>query len=147
MSDGRVGIERLIFTYAERMDAGDFAGVAALFENASYGAAGQPGLSGSEQIRRVLDGMVILYDGIPRTKHVSTNVQIEIDERNATATSRSYFSVLQSVRSGSIQVVAAGRYHDRFERVEGAWRFVERQILMDLLGDLSEHLRAAPVRS
>jgi hypothetical protein len=33
-----------------------------------------------------------------------------------------------------------GRYEDRFERVGGAWRWSERLIHVDQLGDVSEHL-------
>jgi len=41
--------------------------------------------------------------------------------------------------------VASGRYHDRFERVDGIWRFSERDFTMvDLVGDLSHHLTIDP---
>ena len=39
-----------------------------------------------------------------------------------------------------IQAILCGRYHDAFERVGGAWRFADRLILPDLVGDLSRHL-------
>src|SRR5215211_3924199 len=32
------------------------------------------------------------------------------------------------------------RYHDRFEKVDGAWRFADRLVFSDLVGDLSQHL-------
>ena len=41
-----------------------------------------------------------------------------------------------------LQAILCGRYHDAFERVGGAWRFADRLILPDLVGDLSRHLRA-----
>jgi hypothetical protein len=35
-----------------------------------------------------------------------------------------------------------GRYHDAFDRRDGAWRFVVRDYsLLDLIGDLSHHDR------
>jgi len=39
-----------------------------------------------------------------------------------------------------LQAILCGRYHDAFERVGGAWRFADRLILPDLVGDLSRHL-------
>ena len=36
------------------------------------------------------------------------------------------------------------RYHDRFARIDGEWRFVERDYRqLDFTGDLSQHLRIA----
>jgi 3-phenylpropionate/cinnamic acid dioxygenase small subunit len=141
----RDAIERLLFLYAERMDAGDFAAVGALFAHARYGAGDGPlALSGAE-VEAVNRSLVILYDdGTPRTRHVTTNVVVDADEAGGTASARSSFTVLQQVPGGPLEAVAAGRYHDRFERADGAWRFAERRILLDLVGDLSRHLRRAP---
>jgi hypothetical protein len=36
--------------------------------------------------------------------------------------------------------VLAGRYEDRFARVGGRWRFTERVVTPELLGDLSDHM-------
>lgn len=145
--DSRHEIEKLIYTYAERIDLGDFDGVARLFASATYAAAGRPALSGSEQVCSVLTAMVKLYDGIPRTKHVTTNVIVEVDQSGAQARARSYFSVLQSAPEGIVRVVVAGRYHDRFEKDSAAWRFTERVVFMDLVGDVSDHLRTVPSRA
>jgi hypothetical protein len=80
-------------------------------------------------------------DGTPKTKHVITNVMVEIDEVSASATGRSYFTVLQAVPGAlALQPVIAGRYHDRFETVGGRWRFAARHMLVDLVGDLSQHM-------
>jgi 3-phenylpropionate/cinnamic acid dioxygenase small subunit len=148
VSRSRDEISRLIFSYAERLDLGDFAAVGSLFEHASYGAAEGPPLRGSAAVEKAIHDLVKLYDdGTPRTKHVTTNLVIEIDEQAGTASARSYFSVLQSVEDKPIQPIVAGRYHDRFKRAARGWRFTERRIYMDLLGDLSGHLRSPPGRS
>ena len=84
---------------------------------------------------------VILYDGVPNTKHVISNVTIEIADDRASASARSYFTVLQGRPDFALQPIIAGRYHDRFERADGEWRFADRQIIPDLIGDLSHHLR------
>lgn len=133
-------IEALVYRYAERMDGGDFAGVAALFDGAVYRAAGGPELIGAAALESTLKAMVRLYDGVPSTKHVTTNLVIRIDADGAHATARSYFTVLQALADFPLQVIVAGRYEDRFTNRDGAWRFAERVVSMDLRGDLSRHL-------
>lgn len=143
MSAPRDAISALIFTYAERVDAGDLAGVAALFHDATFGSAQGGTYRGSAAVLEVLSRLVILYaDGTPRTKHVTTNLVIELDEVSAGATARSYFTVLQATDGLPLQPIIAGRYHDRFVGDAGAWRFDERVITIDLVGDLSRHLRS-----
>ena len=134
-------IENLIATYAELVDDGDFAGVGILLADATFtGSAGS--VSGRDAIETMLRDTLIVYDdGTPRTKHVTTNVAIEVDESAGTAVSRSYFTALQALPDLTLQPIVSGRYHDRFERCEGRWRFVERHVRTDLLGDVSHHLR------
>ncbi|MFT5442486.1 MAG: 3-phenylpropionate/cinnamic acid dioxygenase small subunit [Myxococcota bacterium] len=142
MSDSQREIENLLYTYAERIDLGDFEGVADLFEHAvitSPGAARGPG--GRAAALAVYQQSTRLYpDGTPRTKHVTTNAIIEVDEANDRATSRAYFTVFQCLEDFPLQAIISGRYHDQFERVDGCWRFTERMMLPELLGDLSRHL-------
>ena len=138
-------IQHLIHRYAELLDAGDLDGVGQLFEHARYGAGDGALVMTGDQVAEVNKSLVILYeDGTPRTKHVTSNLILEVDEEAGTAASRSYFTVLQQVGVGPLQPIVAGRYHDRFERVAGAWRFSERRIFVDLAGDLSRHLRSVP---
>jgi hypothetical protein len=141
MSGDETAITRLIFAYAERLDLGDFAGVAQLFEHATYRSSAGGHYTGAAAVLEVLERLVQRYDGIPRTKHVITNVTIDVAAAAYTATARSYFTVLQATDSLPLQAVICGRYHDRFECVHHAWRFVDRMILVDLIGDLSAHLR------
>jgi len=92
-----------------------------------------------------VDAAVVLVklhaDGTPRTKHVTTNVIVEIDDAAGTATARSYFTVFQRTDAVPLQAIVAGRYHDRFARAGEGWRFTDRLIYMDLVGDLHDHLR------
>jgi 3-phenylpropionate/cinnamic acid dioxygenase small subunit len=136
-------IENLIATYAELVDDGDFAGVGILLANATFtGGAGS--MSGRDAIEKMLrDSLIVYDDGTPRTKHVTTNVAIEVDEEASTAVSRSYFTVVQALPDLALQPIVSGRYQDRFERRDGQWRFVERRVQTDLVGDVSRHLRPA----
>ena len=87
------------------------------------------------------DSLIVYDDGTPRTKHITTNIAIEVDEEAGTAV-RSYFTVLQAVPGPAVQPIVSGRYQDRFERRNGHWRFVERNVRSDLVGDVSRHLRS-----
>ena len=142
MSHSRDEIEQLLYRYAERIDAGDFDGVADLLAHAvitTPDAEGGP--RGREEILATYLATARRYeDGTPHTKHVTTNAIIEVDEEAGRATSRSYFTVFQSLPDFPLQPIIAGRYHDRFERVDGAWRFSERMMIPELTGDLSRHL-------
>lgn len=141
MSAARDAITALIFTYAERLDAGDLAGVAALFEHATFRSDRGGHYPGRAGVLEVMTRRVQLHDGTPRTKHVTTNVIVEVDEAGGTATARSYYTVFQAVDGLPLQPIIAGRYHDRFVRSGEHWRFDDRFVFVDLVGDLSRHLR------
>ena len=55
------------------------------------------------------------------------------------------FTVYQATPELPLQCVIAGRYHDTFEKVDGRWRFCDRLIIGDLVGDLTQHLRDNPL--
>ena len=139
-----VAITNLLYRYAELMDAGDFEGAAAMFEHADlildHDTDTRTDAAGILEIWRSL--VIVHDDGTPRTKHVTTNPIVEVDEALGTATCRSYYTVLQQLGDGPLVPIVAGRYHDRFERVADEWRFSERDYsMMDLVGDVSRHLR------
>ena len=117
-------ITALIMTYAERIDAGDLDGVAALFAHATWRspARAEP-LHGTAAVRRLYDA-IILYDGSPCTRHVVTNLVVELRGADR-AVARSYFTVFQARPDFPLQPIIVGRYHDAFARVDGAWRFAD----------------------
>ena len=140
MSTDTEKIASLIYSYAERIDAGDLPGVADLFADATYRSQAGTEYRGAAAVLEILRRMVILYDGSPRTKHVTTNVMVEVDGESATA--RSYYTVMQQTDVLPLQPIICGRYHDAFAKTGGAWRFTDRLIFSDLIGDLSQHLLA-----
>jgi 3-phenylpropionate/cinnamic acid dioxygenase small subunit len=135
-------ITALLHEYAYRLDAGDIDGVVAMFEHARLGAVGRDGWATYPDGVRAQYAPVALHsDGTPGTMHLITNVTVTVAPDRATASSRSYFTVLQAVGGAPYQPIVGGAYHDRFERVDGAWRFTERVFEPRLVGDLSRHLR------
>lgn len=136
-------IVNLLFRYAELVDAGDFDGVSALFADAEVfmGGPDRPAVPGP-MVGEVMKKFVLLHDGVPLTKHVVTNTILEADGDSHVA-ARSYFTVTQCVPGRlPMQIVASGRYHDRFVRSD-RWRFARRTILVDHHGDTSYHLRSS----
>lgn len=139
----RAAIERLIFTYAERIDAGDFAGVARLFSDASITTEGSDrSVTGRAEVLAMYERATRRYpNGTPLTRHLTTNVVIDFEPTEGSASSRSYFTVFQAVPEVlALQPVIAGRYHDRFARTGETWHFTHRHMIIDLVGDLSHHL-------
>ena len=63
--------------------------------------------------------------GTPRTKHTCTNAIINVDEDNLAAAARSYYVVYQQTDTLALQPIVAGRYHDKFERIDDQWRFCD----------------------
>jgi hypothetical protein len=136
----------LIYGYAERIDAGDFEGLADLLAHAELT------FEGYDAVRRGRDDILDLYqrstrrypdDGTPKSKHLVTNVVVDLDETSdpATAVARSYYTVLQAVPGAlALQPIVSGRYRDRFAHLNGAWRFTGRHIYVDLVGELGHHM-------
>ena len=59
---------------------------------------------------------------------------------NDAATAKSYYVVFQATDALPFQAIVGGRYEDRFERVDGEWRFADRVVIVDQIGDMKEHL-------
>lgn len=140
MSNSETEITNLVYRYAELMDSGNLEATAELFRNARIKCQGA--LLDSDGILELWRRMVKIYPcGSPRTKHVVTNLIIEVDETANKASCRCYYTLLQATEALALQVIAAGRYHDEFELADGKWRFSYRDYtLLDLKGDLSHHL-------
>ena len=141
MSDDAHEIENLLYAYAERIDAGDLAGIGELFRNGRIEAA--PGIvfEGADAVRGLYETSTRLHeDGTPRTRHVTTNVAVHVDRGAGTATSRAYYTVFQQTEALPLQPIIAGHYHDSFHRIDDTWWFDTRQMFVDLTGDLSHHL-------
>jgi 3-phenylpropionate/cinnamic acid dioxygenase small subunit len=137
-------IQTLLVTYAEHVDAGRLADAAALFEDATYrvvreGRDDPVHARGAAEVEQFFAITRIYPDGTPRTKHVITNVDIRLD--GDAATSRCTVTVFQQTDVLPLQPIASGQYVDRFERVDGVWRFSVRELRDFLYGDRSQHIR------
>lgn len=145
MVDTARQIENLVYTYAERIDAGDLEGVGELFTHGRIlsrpDAPPEETFEGREAVTALYRGAVRIHDdGTPRTRHVTTNVIVEVDDPAGMAHSRSVYTVFQKTADLPLQPIVSGRYDDRFHRLDGRWWFHTRTMFIDLVGDMSSHL-------
>ena len=145
MDDARQ-IENLLYAYAERIDAGDFDGVAELFAHGRIcGIENGPpesGFEGRDRVRAMYEASTRRYeDGTPKTKHVISNAQVTVDL--GTASARSYYTVFQATPTLPLQPIITGRYHDTFRRLDGVWWFATRVMFVELVADLRQHVKQA----
>jgi SnoaL-like domain len=143
-------IRNLLSRYCEMIDVSDVDGLVELFAHAV--------LSGFEASRewRGRDEIRELYNigerrartsGGRATKHITTNSYIEVDEDAGTALARSSWVLLVSTSPDDpIRPILAGRYHDTFGRIDGAWQFTAREYLVDLSGSESDAVLRGPDR-
>lgn len=140
LSDGDL-IRNLLGQYCERLDAGDFTGVGALFAQGRLATDdGRVLAAGAEEVAAFYEAGTRRHGGSPRTKHLVVDTVLEpAGDDNLVA--RSSYLVLQAVEGAlALQPIIAGRYVDSFERSDQGWGWTERRFAVDLVGDLSNHL-------
>jgi 3-phenylpropionate/cinnamic acid dioxygenase small subunit len=135
-------ITTLMFRYAEYVDAADFDAIGDLFADAKITNEGVEGeIVGAEAVKQLYLGTNRVHDdGTLRTRHLTSNVNVDIEEAAGTATARSVFVVFQQTPTLPLQPIVSGRYRDRFARSSRGWRFAQRHIIVDHVGDVREHL-------
>jgi hypothetical protein len=135
-------IKNVVLSYVELLDLGDLDGLAKVFSRATVSIhGGETELHGSEAFKEFIGHGVQFYDGIPSTKHVVSNLIVEIDDNREAATARSYYTAFQARPELPLQPILAGRFHDRLKRDDDNWHIVERVIYTDLIGDLRFHVK------
>jgi 3-phenylpropionate/cinnamic acid dioxygenase small subunit len=147
MSEAHEAIRNLLGKYCELMDAGHFAGLAELFAHATLADEhGNVFATGSDEMHRMWERQTILYRDSPRTRHVTANPVIDVDEALGVAQVSSSYVVFQGIAPPDegdlpLQPIVTGRYLDTFTRGQGGWHFTQRRYAIDHVGDLSHHLR------
>lgn len=134
----------LLHEYSDAVDRGDFDRVDALFRDADVFMPGndQPAVrAGEGGFAALLRGAVRTYPpgDTPRTRHLCTNAQIHFEGADR-ASSRSYYTVFQETAPQRIEAIFIGTYDDRFARMAGDWRFIERREGVTGIGNAAAHL-------
>ena len=156
-AEARHQITKLINAYSTALDGGDLMRVGEILQHAVIRVPSNDlEVRGSEAIRRMFEEYTIFYDDEgpadpyaegthPHTSHVVANLEIDVEDDGRSACSRSYVTVFQARPDFPLQPIFRNRYHDRFECVDGAWRFVERvEILDEFQGNTEHHLYKMP---
>jgi hypothetical protein len=136
----RHAIERLLADYSWHVDRGEFEAFAELFRHGTWN-----GKVGYDATLAWLRDNVVLYDGVPLTHHVTSDLAIDIDDSGERATVRSYITVFQRTPSDdAVKVVTANSYDDVVVKRAEGWSFERRTVARRLVGDFSTHLHPAP---
>lgn len=130
--------------YAYRFDHGAGVGVADLFvEDGEWSAPAVACRGRAELVAffRLRDEMTERV-----TRHVVTNINVEVQSADH-ATARSVAIEYRGTRGtdslvADTQPAVIGDYEDEFARVDGAWRFRRRRVVMDFRRAGEKYLRA-----
>ena len=139
-------IKNVIYQYADFLDRGDLQGVASMFSHGKIitsDATGQEHrVAGVDAVYAMYRSFTRLYEdnGTPHTKHMTSNVIVQVDTTGVTASAQAYAVVFQAVDDFPLQPIIGVRYNDTFEKAGQVWRFSERNIQPHLYGDLGRHL-------
>ena len=120
-------IQNLLHRYSDAVDRGDFDAVGALFRHADVYFPGdeEPAVkAGTGDFGKHLHEWTRIdpATGNPGTRHLCTNPIIDFDDPNH-ARCQTYFVVFQAAEGLPLQPIITGSYHDRFEKVDGEWRY------------------------
>lgn len=145
LSDERQ-ILNLLHLYCELQDAADFEAVCELFRHGAFRVETGPAARGFDEVYALKTKHDRVHeDGTLRTKHITTNTRLELAPDGRSARAFSYFTVFQATPRLPLQCIIAGRYDDTLAKVDGQWRFSDRLIRTDLVGDLREHTMDNPL--
>lgn len=155
-AEARHQIEKQIYAYTYALDGGDLEALGALFDHAVMRVEGtDAAYAGAEAVKQTNIDFNLFYDAdgnpgpyrpntTPRTRHVTTNLIIDVAEDGSSATARSSVVVFQFAPGAPLRPILVAGYRDRFEPIEGRWRFTERVHLLAHIEDVSLHLRQSP---
>nr|WP_166176032.1 nuclear transport factor 2 family protein [Altererythrobacter segetis] len=126
-AEDHIAIERVIVDYAEKLDARDFDGYAALFAHDGTWQTGQTVRRGPGEIKAMLVG---LFGATPpgyvngADYHLVSNVEVDVDGDHAHARSRHL--MMTRDKQGHPTPTLAGWYEDEFVRENGEWKIFHR---------------------
>ena len=142
LRDAESAITRLIYTYCHRLDGADLAGAAALFEHARWQLSPDVICQGSAEHLDALQ-VIRVYGDRLGTRHVVSNLLIDLADDGLSAKSISYVDSIQVTAEFPLQLIFQGRYIDEFTFEDGQWRFHDRIVDADGIGDMSAHHKPA----
>jgi hypothetical protein len=138
----RIQIENTLSRFYDHFDAGRFRDASELLApDATYYASFFTARGPTELCEFWQRNVILHHGGTPQTAHLSTNLDIEIDEGTGTATASSYVVCFQCLPDFPLQATHVVRCIDRFSEEDDAWSWRERRILPYLYRETSRHAR------
>jgi ketosteroid isomerase-like protein len=126
-AEDTLAIQRVITDYAEKLDARDFDGYAALFASDGTWQTGPTVRRGPGEIKTMLTG---LFGPTPAgfvnaaDYHLVSNIEVDVDGDHARARSRHL--MMTRGAGGHPTPTLAGWYEDEFVRENGQWKILHR---------------------
>jgi hypothetical protein len=136
-------IERMIYEVGYALEAGEFTRVGELMGDATMGAdrIGRKAFRGKEEIRDQYTRTNVVYPDRGRaSKEIYHNILVDIDLDANRARSVTSYTVAHQAPGEQFALIVAGRYEDEWERVDGAWRWCDRYIVVQYKNDLDRHM-------
>ncbi|MCW3029586.1 MAG: hypothetical protein JWN81_2797 [Solirubrobacterales bacterium] len=127
-------IRQLLYRYSFYVDARDYGKLGDLLAQATFSLIWKTegiehtGIRGADEIRAYYSNHQ--KDRRP-SRHIITNVVIDIDDDGQSASVYAYLTSVGHPPEPP-SVLLSGHYEDRFEKIDGEWRFTEKTCIMDL---------------
>ena len=139
-SQAASSLQQLAWTYCHAIDRGDLKLVRSLYHDDAIDDHG-PMFSGSpDEYVAWLPSMLANWE---MTSHVISNMLFLIDGNQA----EGELVVLAYHRTpapGSRELIARGRYLDRYEKRDGIWRFLRRSLVLDAMEERATPMSEGP---
>jgi len=127
--EDRFAINDLFVRYTTALDAGDVETIVGCFtEDGSLESPAVGKYSGREGIRAFSERFSGMQKRGVQLRHVISNLAIKISGETARATC--YLTNIMTM-DGSSQMMPPGRYECELRKVEGAWLFQNRLVILD----------------
>jgi 3-phenylpropionate/cinnamic acid dioxygenase small subunit len=139
-------IGKLITRYSQCADRAEFDEIAELYRHCVLHMPGNLVIDvPREGIGRYLEWykrVIRIYPdgGRPKTRRLVGTIIID-DDGVDRAKSEWNIVCFQAVEEFPLQAIAAGTLYDKYHKVGGQWRLIERREDLELVGDLSRHIR------
>jgi uncharacterized protein (TIGR02246 family) len=127
--EDRIAINDLFVRYTTALDAGDVEAIVACFtDDGSLDSPAVGTYSGRQAIREFAVRFARFRERGSQLRHVISNLVVELDGERATATC---YLLNIITRNGKSELLAPGRYECQLRKVDGAWLFEHRRVILD----------------
>lgn len=127
----------LLSEYCFHVDNGDYEDWINLFTADGAFVAGPMGTNKGHEALTTFAAKALPAKGEGNgMKHCTMNSMIKVNGDEASAESYIVLVAGSPESDGGTTTPLAGRYRDKLRKVNGQWRFAEREVLFDILGEL-----------